>query len=165
MDQKLLSGIKLGNGEQICSEMFADDSNALVANDDLSLRSFWQCLETYCPASGSKINHNKTGIRAMIEDPTDWLLNAGCTIMEEGKIFRLLGIPMGFKVTNCQKWKWALEQVESKLNRWKTKPLNIAGRCLVLNHYIIPSIIYFLSCWVPKKVEMQQFIKLCKNFL
>ena len=58
-----------------------------------------------------------------------------------------------------------LEKVETKLTRWKRKQLTLAGRIMVLNHYIIPSIIYFLSCWRPPDSDIKTFTRLCRNYL
>ena len=70
-----LHGISLPNSnEEMCLQLFADDSNALVRNDSRSLVTFWQCLDIFCRASGSKINHSKTGIRSSITPPPAWLL-------------------------------------------------------------------------------------------
>lgn len=36
---------------------------------------------------------------------------------------------------------------------------------MVLNHYIIPTVMYFISCWKPDDQDLKQFTKLCRNFL
>lgn len=41
----------------MCVQLFADDTNALVANKDPSLREFWHCLKLFCSASGLQIDH------------------------------------------------------------------------------------------------------------
>ena len=33
------------------------------------------------------------------------------------------------------------------------------------NHFIIPMVIYFLSCWQPPEEDLKYFTALCKNFL
>lgn len=52
--------ITLPNGEQMCLQLFGNDTSALFINEQSSLQAFWQCLDTYCLASGSMINHSKT---------------------------------------------------------------------------------------------------------
>lgn len=65
-----IKGLSLPNQrEQMCLQQFADDTNALVLNKDASLTCFWKCLDTFCLASGSKINHNKTGYRTGKKPP------------------------------------------------------------------------------------------------
>ena len=160
-----IQGITLPDGEQLCTQMFADDTNILINNEEDNIKSLWDCLQVYCEASGSRINHNKTGIKTLIEPPPKWLLEAGCNPIQEGTIFRLLGIPMGFKVSLKQRWQWVMEKVEGKLTRWKRRQLTLAGRIMILNHFIIPSVIYFLSCWRPPDGDIKRFTRLCRNYL
>lgn len=72
---------------------------------------------------------------------------------------------MGFKVTMKQRWKWVINKVENKLHRWQKRQLSIAGKAMVINHFITPSIIYFLSCWRPPDSNLKEFIKLYTNYL
>ena len=91
-----MKGVNLARGDFIGLDMFVDDSNALMANDPDSISCFQECVNIYCKASCSVINHKKTGIKCMIEDPPAplWLLEVRCRPLEEGQIFRLLGIPI-----------------------------------------------------------------------
>lgn len=57
-----LKGIQLGNGDEVCTKIFSDDTNALVYNEDISIGSFWECLQTFCNAARSVLNHNKIGM-------------------------------------------------------------------------------------------------------
>lgn len=69
-----LKGISLSDQEKICMQLFADDTNALIKNEEASLKCFWNCLDTYCLASGSQINHQKAGVKTYIADTPRWLL-------------------------------------------------------------------------------------------
>ena len=40
MDKGIMKGINIGNNYQICLELFADDTNALIANREKSLEAF-----------------------------------------------------------------------------------------------------------------------------
>ena len=145
--------------------MFADDTNILIANEEEYIKSLWKCLQIYCEAVGSRINHQKTCIKTLIEPPLAWLKEAGCSEIPEGTIFWLLGIPMGFKISLKQRWQWAMEQVEKKILRWKRRNLSLAGRLLIINHFILPSIIYFLNYWRPPEKDLKVFTKLCRSYL
>ena len=99
MDKGKIKGIRIDAKEQVCMEFFADDTNALVANEEESLKEFWECLNIFCKASGSSINHRKTEIICKGGGPPQWIAETGCRRFQEGEIFRLLGIPMGYKVS------------------------------------------------------------------
>ena len=166
MNQGALKGIAIpGSPTDLCLQLFADDTNALIHNDDQSIASFWDCLGTFCLASGSQVNHSKTGIKTMNKLPPDWLVQQGCKIIQDGDIFRLLGIPMGFGVSIHQRWEWVLDKLKAKLDKWKGMQFNMASRVVVLKHIVIPATIYFLSCWRPSNADLKSFDRLCRNFL
>ena len=73
-----IQGITLPNGGQMCTQMFADDTNILINNEEDNIKTLWSCLQCYCEASGSRINHNKTGIKSLVETPP--LMASGCRL-------------------------------------------------------------------------------------
>lgn len=77
----------------------------------------------------------------------------------------MLGIPMGFGITIKQRWAWALDRIKQKIERWSKGMFSLAGRVLIINKFIIPSVIYFLACWRPPDSELKIFCALCRNFL
>ena len=100
-----LQGISLPDNKQLCMQLFADDTSALIRNEERFLKSFCECLDIYCLASGSAINHNKIGIKTSTNLTPQWLRDQRCEEITEGSIFRLLGIPMGFGVSLRQRWE------------------------------------------------------------
>lgn len=143
-----IKGIQIpGAVTDLILQQFADDTNALVSNSDMYIDNFWACLNTFCLASGSVISHHKTGYRSSNGITPQVILEAGCQLIQDGQIFRLLGVPMGFKVTFAQRWDWVLTKFRNKLSHWQHYPPSVSGRSFILNHYILPSLIYFLSCW------------------
>ena len=66
IDKGRLKGATFGNREQVCNEMFANDTNALVEYDDKSIEQFWECLQIYYQASRFVINHYNIAMRESI---------------------------------------------------------------------------------------------------
>lgn len=65
-----LKGISiLESNNDICLQLFTDDTNALLHNDDQSIDAFWNHLNTFCLASGSRVNHNKINNKTMVRKP------------------------------------------------------------------------------------------------
>ena len=95
----------LGNGSQVCIEMFADDTSVVVENEEGSISYFWECLQIYCTAFGSAINHSKNGFNTYIQRTPSWLIHEGCKSIQDGQIVCILGIPMGFKVSLKKRWQ------------------------------------------------------------
>ena len=73
-----LNDVMLGNGSQVCIELFADDTNSMVVNEARSITYFWECLQIYCTASGLAINHSKIVFKTCIQRPPPWLIHEGC---------------------------------------------------------------------------------------
>ena len=146
IQDRRLNGVMLGNGSQVCIKMFVDNINAVVENEEGSISYFWECLQIYCSASGSSINLSKTGFRTCSQGPPPWLIHEDCKPFQDGQeVVRILGIPMGFKVSLKKRSEWLMNKVEEKLKKWQNRMLNMAGRKMVTNHFIIPLVIYFLS--------------------
>ena len=137
----------LGNGSQVCIEIFAYDTNAMVKNDERSITYFWECVQIYCSAFAFElaINHSKTrfrkSIRKRIKRPPPWLIHEGCKPFQDGQRVCILGIPMGFKVSLKKQREWIMNKVEEKLKKWQNRMLNMTRRKMVINHFIIPLVI------------------------
>ena len=161
-----IKGIHIeGNPKDLCLQQFVDDTNALIHNDPTSVDSFLACLDVFCSASGSVINHSKTGVWASSNSIPYVITQAGCKPIPSGSIFRLLGIPMGFDVSLKDRWNWVLEKFKAKLALWKGYQSSLASRLFVLNHYILPATIFFLSCWRPPQAHIRKVISIATSFL
>ncbi|KAH7288609.1 hypothetical protein KP509_31G033600 [Ceratopteris richardii] len=72
---------------------------------------------------------------------------------------------MGFNITMDQRWNWMLAKLDNKLNHWKGMQVNLAGRAMVVNTFMLSTTIYFISCWRPKEKELAKVERICRNFL
>lgn len=52
-----------------------------------------------------------------------------------------------------------------KLIKWQHVQSSVSGRAFILNLFILPSLIYFLSCWYPVKYQLKQALSLARSFL
>lgn len=64
MNQGTLKGVSLPSQKQICLQLFAYETNALIQNDNNLLTTMWQCMDIYYLTFGSKINHTMIGIKS-----------------------------------------------------------------------------------------------------
>ena len=44
-EKQVIKGIQIDEQTQMCLELFADDTDALVANEESNLKEFWDCLD------------------------------------------------------------------------------------------------------------------------
>lgn len=161
-----VEGIKIPQCDKdLCLQQFADDTNAIILNNPQSIDNFWDCLNCFCLASGSVINHAKTGFWTASAPTSPTIVRAGCKPIQNGEIFRLLGIPMGFGCSLRQRWEWVMNKIKTKFQLWWGYQTSLAARVFVLNHYLLPTIIYFISCWSPPKSHLKEFFSLVTSFL
>ena len=166
MHKGKLKGIKVkGSNTDLCLQQFADDTNAVMQEDDQSVQAFGDCLNTFCLASGSIINHTKTGFKSLSGNMPMMVKQAGCKFIENCQVFRLLGIPMGFGISYTQRWEFVVSKFRSKVLSWQNYQPNLSARSFVLNHYLLPSLIYFLACWKPAMYQLNQIHALARQFL
>lgn len=154
-----------GSNHDLCLQQFADDTNVVMQENDQTVQTFWEYLNTFCLASGSLINHSKTGFKSLSGYMPADVKQAGCKIIENGQVFRLLGIPMRFGITFAQRWDYVVSKLKSKVLCWQNYQPSLSSRSFVLNHYLLPSLIFFLSCWKPAQYQLKQVHSLARQFL
>lgn len=71
---------------------------------------------------------------------------------------------MGFQVSQKQRWEWLLCRLEEKIKRWNGMQLSFAG-AMVLNHFVTPATIFYLTCWRPANSALKQLEGLCQRFM
>lgn len=52
---------------------------------------------------------------------------------------------MGFNAPLKKRWEWLLSKLEEKIKKWAGMQLTLARRCMVLNHFVIPTTLFYLS--------------------
>lgn len=58
-----------------------------------------------------------------------------------------------------------INKFKGKLSQWKGYQPNLSARLFVLNHFLLPAIIYFLACWRPPQSHIKMINSLTYNFL
>lgn len=160
-----LLGIHVSHNAQLLNQQFADDTNLTPRDEVGDVKSALKCLDTFCVASGSLLNHAKTGFFSDNEEVIKMLEDMGCKRIERGTIFRLLGIPMGFNVSLKDRWMWIFSKFKAKLGKWRGLQANLAGRKMVLNHCIYLLLIFYFACSKPPLGIFKMIIRECKAFL
>ncbi|MCO5586796.1 hypothetical protein L7F22_040738 [Adiantum nelumboides] len=93
INQGHIKGISIpGIERKLCLQQFVDDTNALLNNDEDSVNGFLDCLNDFCAANGSRINHSKTGVKAINGTLPLSVLDTGCKEIEDGKSCHQIGV-------------------------------------------------------------------------
>ena len=58
-----------------------------------------------------------------------------------------------------------MNKIEVKMARWQKRKMNLVGRTMIINHFIVPLIVYYISYWRPTETQLKEFVAMCRNFL
>jgi len=97
-----IEGLTLPRGGKIKDQTFADDTTLYLKGEQANLDKTHGVLETFCKASGAKINWNKfVGIWASRKERAwSWGQEVGLKWIPEGEGVRYLGVQVGFHPPN-----------------------------------------------------------------
>ena len=99
--QGMIKGIALPHSyKSLLNGHFADDSFLTMTEDEQSINTTFKCLNTFCLASRSSIQWNKTSCyRQSFKDIPHWLINFPWKWIQPGETFKFLGIPFAFEAS------------------------------------------------------------------
>ena len=105
--------------------------------------------------SSLKINYAKSQFGA-VGKFTQWLNEAAlylnCSLLAVP--FTYLSIPIGANPKSCVTWQPIVKKCESRLAKWKQKPLSFGGRVTLIKSTLNSIPIYFISFFrIPKVVH------------
>jgi hypothetical protein len=158
-----IKGIKIPVVEKILEvkiSMFADDT-VLYHRTEQSIEEGFKIVNTYCKASGAKLNMHKT--KGLFigswkqKEPAykliKWVNN-----------FKGLGTVFGYSIDYEQLWMQKNFKFKKKILSWKHRDLTLVGKKLLIDSYIMSSISYMADIYpfcIPKKflVETNNLIK------
>ncbi|XP_016206345.1 uncharacterized protein LOC107646692 [Arachis ipaensis] len=139
MSDKLISGIKLAPSAPVITHLlFADDCIIFAGAQEEEIYQPIQILNKYTEASGQRINTEKSGLifgnqvsiqkRVNIEEIT------GMASWED--LGRYLGLPARWGRSKNKALEWIKEKILDKMQGWKEKLLNQAGKEVLIKAVI-----------------------------
>ncbi len=130
-----VKGLALPRGGKITNQTFADDTAFYLQGTRDNMERTQKVLDTFCRASGAKINWHKTAAIWASKKNRDWEWGqeVGLQWIPEGKGVRYLGIQVGFHLPPEANFDKMLSALKGKLINWSTCRLSLAGRILVAN--------------------------------
>jgi hypothetical protein len=108
----------------------------------------------FCEASGEIVSDHKINYWLVgLEDHPMWF-PAAWRFVQPGVIVWYLGIPFGVDISRVAMWDWCLERLQCKLLFWQCKDLPFVAKLMVVRRILQASHIYYVSCWLPSKVQV-----------
>ncbi len=130
-----INGLTLPGGREIRDQTFADDTALYLQGTRGNMERTQRVLDTFCKASGAKVNWNKTAAIWASKSKRDWEWgqDVGLQWVPEGTGVRYLGIQVGFRLPPKANFSKMVTALKGKLINWSTCRLSLAGRILVVN--------------------------------
>lgn len=162
-----LDGLRLPGGESLTNQMFADDTGLFLTGETTKLDKAMDIIQTFCTASGARMNWNKTvGLRISAHPrPIVWPSDPGIRWLQTGQTATYLGFPIGFNIVPEEINNKVLLMITKGLTTWGSHLLSLAGRILIANQVILASIWYLSSCSGVTSSAFRQTRTAIRNYI
>jgi exodeoxyribonuclease III len=139
--------------------MFADDTQ-LFHSSKKSIEEGFTILDTYCKASGAKLNLSKTKGLAFgtwkNEIPKFEKIKWAQSV-------KALGVEFGFRINYEEIWMRKFYKFKKTIESWKQRELSFQGKKLLINSYITSNISYLAEVYTENIPEI--FLEETKNLI
>lgn len=145
---------------------YADDTILFCKATEEQARVLKIMLTYFELYTGLKINYDKTGLHYIGSDPmkaSGLAQIIGCGVIDLPITY--LGLPLAIGKIPRISWENLIGRIHKKLETWKARYFNIAGRIILVNHVVaaIPShynSIFLMPQWVSEAINKQ-----CRRFI
>ncbi|GJV90425.1 RNA-directed DNA polymerase, eukaryota, reverse transcriptase zinc-binding domain protein [Tanacetum coccineum] len=133
----IVNGIKLGNSLQMSHLFYADDAIFMGHWSDSNLDTILRVLDCFYHALGLHINMIKSklmGISVPSAKVDEAANKIGCATLKVP--FSYLGSKVGYLMSRTQSWNDIVNNILTRLSKWKLKTLSIRGRLTLLKYVL-----------------------------
>ncbi|GJZ92004.1 RNA-directed DNA polymerase, eukaryota, reverse transcriptase zinc-binding domain protein [Tanacetum coccineum] len=166
VDADLFRGIQVGSSLQVSHIFYADDAVFMGHWSEANIDTILRVLECFYHASGLRINMLKSklmGISISSDKVDQAAKKIGCAILQVP--FSYLGSKVGCLMSRIQSWSEIVNNILTRLSKWKLKTLSIGGRLTLLKSILGSLPIYHMSLFkVPAKVLLNMESIRCHFF-
>ncbi|GJZ76970.1 RNA-directed DNA polymerase, eukaryota, reverse transcriptase zinc-binding domain protein [Tanacetum coccineum] len=166
VDAGLFKGIQVGSSLQVSHLFYADDVVFMGHWSEANIDTILRVLDCFYHASGLRINMLKSKLMriSVSSDKVDQAAKKiGCAILQVP--FSYLGSKVGCLMSRIQSWSEIVNNILTRLSKWKLKTLSIGGRLTLLKSVLGSLPIYHMSLFkVPAKVLLNMESIRCHFF-
>ena len=98
--QGQIQGIEIGAERKLVYQLFADNTGIFFEATKESFKAVMEAIHEFKKISGSKVNLEKSKLIQLDHgEQTEWFQRSGCTVVQDGKLIKYLGCPVGTNLT------------------------------------------------------------------
>lgn len=145
---RLIDGVHIPGGGGLRNKcmMYMDDVT-VSCTDELSVRRVLQHTESFCQASGSKLNVQKS--ECMLYGKWEEPPQVGLCFKKD--FIKILGVKFDCLGSGVKNWEDVVGKVSQKIGLWGMRELTLQGRVLVLKAVIVPLLLYVSVVFPPPR--------------
>ncbi|GKC14551.1 RNA-directed DNA polymerase, eukaryota [Tanacetum coccineum] len=164
-DAGFYKGISLNASFMISHLFYADDVVFVGEWNTLNIKTLTNVLKCFYLASGLKINFHKSklmGVGVNSDEVNIAASMVGCSTFNSP--FKYLGVKVGDNMSRINSWEEVINNVSTRLSKWKLKTLYIGGR-LTLTKSVLSSIpLYHMSIFKVPSGVLNKLEAIRQNF-
>ncbi|GKA85425.1 RNA-directed DNA polymerase, eukaryota [Tanacetum coccineum] len=154
VNEGLFKGVHIDPSLQLSHLFYADDVIFMGQWSESNISTIVHALNCFHQASGLRLNLHKSklvGIAVENEKVIRAAENIGCLSLKTP--FPYLGIKVGGLMSRLNSWDEVVDNLRSRLSKWKMKTLSIGGRLTLLKSVLGSMPIYNMSMFkIPSQV-------------
>ncbi|GBG79412.1 hypothetical protein CBR_g29559 [Chara braunii] len=159
-----LEGLKLPGGRQLKSSAFADDTGAVTATTQASVRTLRNQVDTFEKFAGARMNWHKTV--ALVPDLTAAPLFEGMKVQPMTETASYLGIELPQALMDGSQMEQLMRKAATRLALCgKTLDAGIFGRVLLANTAASPMLWYAAPVSTPGPVPQREYRTTLSKFI
>ncbi|XP_057747667.1 uncharacterized protein LOC130966862 [Arachis stenosperma] len=145
---------------------FADDTILFCPPEEETIKNYQRLLRCFELMLGLRINFDKSSL-IPINCDGQWVQRMCKLLGCKGDTLsvKYLGISLGENPRLMKIWNPIIDKVEEKLNLWKAKVLNKAGKLVLVKSVLNSLPVYYLSLFKMSKAVVEKLISLQRRFL
>lgn len=131
----IFQGVRIPNSQEISHLQFADDTILFIKDSTESVMGIKAVLKLFEVASGLKINFHKSfvyGTRENAHQLCYWATLLGSNVGTWP--INYLGATLGNSPRNINFWEPLIQNFHSKMKKWRTLDISMAGRIILLGN-------------------------------
>ncbi|MCH87265.1 ribonuclease H, partial [Trifolium medium] len=155
------------NGPFISHLMFADDLLLFGEATELQMSCVIRILNLFCRLSGQQVSAEKTSIyfSRNVSRSMHVCLSNMSGFRETSDLGRYLGVALIGRSHKRTNFQYIIDQVRTKLSRWKANQLSFAGRVTLVKSVIEAIPIYPMMTTVIPKQCLDEIHRLQRSFI